>query len=80
MGELCSGVEKETGLSRNQQTVMFRGKILKLSDNLVDNGVAAGDVLNVIKSRVEKVACKRELNLFSAVFKMPFACNQRHQK
>ncbi len=60
VGELCSGVEKETGLSKNQQTVMFRGKILKLSDTLVENGISPGDVLNVIKSRAEKVTCKTD--------------------
>ena len=44
----CPGL---AGLEVGEQSVLFRGKVLSLSDRLEDVGVSSGDVLNVLKGR-----------------------------
>jgi len=49
--EFTTKVEEVAGLEPGQQSVLFRGKVLKASDRLDELGVSAGDVLNVVKGR-----------------------------
>lgn len=49
--EFTSKVEEAAGLTAGQQSVLFRGKVLKATDRFDDLGVNAGDVLNVVKGR-----------------------------
>lgn len=51
VGEFSEKVEELTGISSNQQSVLFRGKVLSSSDRLEDIGINAGEVLNVVKGR-----------------------------
>ena len=54
--EFTSKVEEAAGLEAGQQSVLFRGKVLKASDRLDELGVSAGDVLNVVKGRKTRPA------------------------
>ena len=50
-------IEKAEGLAgieAGQSSVLFRGKVLTISDKLEDIGVAAGDVLMVVKGRKQR--------------------------
>lgn len=49
--EFSEKVEELTGIAANQQSVLFRGKVLSASDKLEDVGINAGEVLNVVKGR-----------------------------
>lgn len=49
--EFTTKVEAVAGLEAGQQSVLFRGKVLKAGDRLDDLGVSQGDVLNVVKGR-----------------------------
>jgi hypothetical protein len=51
VGEFSEKVEELTGIQSNQQSVLFRGKVLSSSDRLEDIGINAGEVLNVVKGR-----------------------------
>jgi len=52
--EFTIKVEEVAGLEAGQQSVLFRGKVLKASDRLDELGVSAGDVLNVVKGRKQQ--------------------------
>ena len=60
--EFSQQVESLAGLEANQQSVLFRGKVLDPADSLEDLGVASGDILNVLKGRKPRVP-KPEENL-----------------
>lgn len=46
--------ENVAGIEAGQSSVLFRGKVLTASDKLEDIGVAAGDVLMVVKGRKQR--------------------------
>lgn len=52
--EFSQKVESVSGLTANEQSVLFRGKVLHAGDKLEDLGIAPGDVLNVLKGRKVK--------------------------
>lgn len=52
--EFSQKVESVSGLTANEQSVLFRGKVLRAGDKLEDLGIAPGDVLNVLKGRKVK--------------------------
>lgn len=54
--EFTTKVEDAAGLEAGQQSVLFRGKVLKPADRLDELGVSAGDVLNVVKGRKTRPA------------------------
>jgi hypothetical protein len=49
--EVCNQVESLTGISCNEQNVLYKGKVLNSVDKLEDMGISAGEVLNVVKGR-----------------------------
>jgi len=49
--EFTAKVESVVNLSADEQSVLFRGKVLSPADVLADVGVASGDVLMVVKGR-----------------------------
>lgn len=49
--EFSEQVESLAGLGADQQSVLFRGKVLNSDDKLEELGVESGDVLNVLKGR-----------------------------
>lgn len=49
--EFSEKVEELTGIAADQQSVLFRGKVLSASDRLEALGINAGEVLNVVKGR-----------------------------
>lgn len=51
VGEFSQKVETISGLTANEQSVLFRGKVLNANDKLEDIGISSGDVLNVLKGR-----------------------------
>lgn len=51
VGEFSQKVETVSGLTANEQSVLFRGKVLNANDKLEDIGIASGDILNVLKGR-----------------------------
>lgn len=58
-------VETMTGIESNLQNVLFKGKVLNPSDKFDELGIAAGEVLNVVKGRkVAKVSSPEEVNSF----------------
>ena len=46
--------EDLAGIEAGQSSVLFRGKVLTVTDKLEDIGVAAGDVLMVVKGRKQR--------------------------
>jgi uncharacterized ubiquitin-like protein YukD len=48
--------EDLAGIEAGQSSVLFRGKVLTVTDKLEDIGVAAGDVLMVVKGRKQRAA------------------------
>lgn len=48
--------EDLAGIEAGQSSVLFRGKVLTVTDKLEDIGVAAGDVLMVVKGRKQRTA------------------------
>lgn len=54
--EFTRTVEEVAGLEAGQQSVLFRGKVLKPTDRFDDLGISAGDVLNVVKGRKQRAA------------------------
>lgn len=54
VAEFSEQVESLSGLSSNEQSVLFKGKILSSHDKLSDLGVGNGDVLNVLKGKRRK--------------------------
>jgi hypothetical protein len=49
--EFSQHVAELTGIAADQQSVLFRGKVLSSSDSLEKLGISAGEVLNVVKGR-----------------------------
>lgn len=49
--QFSAEVQTLTDIPADQQSVLFRGKVLAPSDKLEDVGVSAGEVLNVVKGR-----------------------------
>jgi hypothetical protein len=49
--EFSQHVAELTGIAADQQSVLFRGKVLNSSDSLERLGISAGEVLNVVKGR-----------------------------
>lgn len=54
--EFSTEVEALTGIAADQQSVLFRGKVLSATDRLEELGISAGEVLNVVKGRRARVA------------------------
>lgn len=54
--EFITKAESIAGIEAGQSSVLFRGKVLTVSDKLEDIGVAAGDVLMVVKGRKQRAA------------------------
>jgi hypothetical protein len=52
--DISKNVEQTAGLNISDQTVLFRGKILKQNDKLSDLGINAGDTLNIIRGNLKK--------------------------
>ncbi len=58
VSELQKEIKDAAGLSEDQQSVLFKGRLLNPDDDLEGAGVVAGDVINVVPSkrqRTEKV-------------------------
>jgi hypothetical protein len=51
VGEFSEKVESLCGISSSDQSIIFKGKVLRPTDKLNDVGIDAGDVLNVLKGR-----------------------------
>jgi len=49
--QFSAEVQTLTDIPADQQSVLFRGKVLSPTDKLEDVGVSAGEVLNVVKGR-----------------------------
>jgi len=58
--EVIQQVEVLADLEAGSQHVLFRGKVLSPNEKLEDAGIAAGDVLNVVKRRVQRPVVKQE--------------------
>ena len=54
--EFIEKAEGAAGIEAGQSSVLFRGKVLTSTDRLEDIGVAAGDVLMVVKGRKQRAA------------------------
>ena len=54
--EVIQQVELLAGLEPGSQNALFRGKVLSSSDRLEDVGLSSGDVLNVVKRRLQRVS------------------------
>lgn len=67
VNEVIEQIEKSASLEPNQHVVLFRGKVLNEKDNLQDLGISAGDVLNVVKKRVQRVRAEDENQKESSV-------------
>jgi hypothetical protein len=52
--DVCNAVEDCSGLDAEQQSILFRGKLLDRESKLEDLGVAPGDTLNVVKGRRQR--------------------------
>jgi uncharacterized ubiquitin-like protein YukD len=52
--EFIEKAEGLAGIEAGQSSVLFRGKVLTVTDRLEDIGVAAGDVLMVVKGRKQR--------------------------
>lgn len=61
--EFSQKVESVSGLTANEQSVLFRGKVLNAGDKLEDLGIASGDVLNVLKGRKAKAPKAKSADL-----------------
>lgn len=55
VAEVLSKIETMANLESGQQNVLYRGKVLNQDDNLEDFGISNGDILNVVKRRVQRV-------------------------
>ena len=60
MEDVCNAVEDCSGLDAEQQSILFRGKLLDRESKLKDLGVASGDTLNVVKGRRQRKAPSAE--------------------
>lgn len=58
--EFTAKVESVVNLSANEQSVLFRGKVLSPTDVLTDVGVSSGDVLMVVKGRKARPKVEEE--------------------
>ena len=54
IGEFVEKAESIAGIDAGQSSVLFRGKVLTVTDNLEEIGVTAGDVLMVVKGRKQR--------------------------
>ena len=54
IGEFIEKAESIAGIDAGQSSVLFRGKVLTVTDNLEEIGVTAGDVLMVVKGRKQR--------------------------
>ncbi len=54
VSELQKGIKDAAGLSEDQQSVLFKGKLLNPDDDLEGAGVVAGDVINVVPSKRQR--------------------------
>jgi hypothetical protein len=54
VADVCQSVEEQCGIDSDQQSILFRGKLLKPVDKLEDIGVAVGDTLNVVKGKRQR--------------------------
>ena len=52
--EFMEKAETSAGMEAGQSSVLFRGKVLTVTDKLEDIGVVAGDVLMVVKGRKQR--------------------------
>lgn len=52
--EVLQQVEKTAELEAGQQHVLFRGKVLNHEDKLEELGIAEGDILNIVKKRLQR--------------------------
>ncbi len=54
VSELQKEIKDTAGLSEDQQSVLFKGKLLNPDDDLESAGVVAGDVINVVPSKRQR--------------------------
>lgn len=54
--DFSTEVENLTGIPADQQSVLFRGKVLTSTDRLEELGIAPGEVLNVVKGRKARIS------------------------
>ncbi len=54
VSELQKGIKDAAGLSEDQQSVLFKGKLLNPDDDLEGAGVVPGDVINVVPSKRQR--------------------------
>lgn len=59
--DFSTQVETLTGLEANQQSVLFKGKVLESTDRLDELGITTGDVLNVLKGKKARVSKPEEV-------------------
>ncbi len=52
--ELQKGIKDAAGLPEDQQSVLFKGRLLNPDDDLEGAGVIAGDVINVVPSKRQR--------------------------
>jgi hypothetical protein len=61
--DVCNAVEDACGLDAEQQSILFRGKLLSRESSLEDVGVSPGDTVNVVKGRRQRTAPTPAANL-----------------
>jgi len=61
VSEVIEQVEKSANLEPDQHVVLYRGKVLKPTDNLEELGISPGDVLNIVKKRIQRVKSDEEV-------------------
>jgi hypothetical protein len=47
-------VEAQAGLSKDQQSVLYKGKLLSADEDLSSAGISEGDLINVVPSKRPK--------------------------
>ena len=64
--DFSTQVESLTGLEANQQSVLYKGKVLEATDRLDELGITTGDVLNVLKGKKARISKPEEVESSSS--------------
>ncbi|CAM9826671.1 unnamed protein product [Chrysoparadoxa australica] len=49
-------MEDQAGLAKDQQSVLFKGKLLSADDDLAEAGISEGDTVNIVPSKKPRAA------------------------
>lgn len=64
VAEVCKKVSEKTGLHLEEQSVLYRGKVLEPTEKLSTAGISVGDTLNIVKRRKEQLTGNKPRGVF----------------